>query len=135
MSDHVALKGLQTQRDTILTEMNCLKQQIVDAQEVLNGLRNALQKHQNRLNSVDREVEQLKKKAIDPIVSEHAILRYLERVVGLDIEAHKRVILPPETIEQIKKLGNGVYPVRGPKNFKIRVQGGTVTTVTSEDGQ
>jgi chromosome segregation ATPase len=132
VSDHVALKGLQTRRDSLSTELNTTKQQVGDALEVLNRLRDTMHQQQSQLSRLDNEIANFKKKQEKPIVTEHAILRYLERVVGLDIEAHKNVILPPETEAQIRHLGNGVYPVKGPKSFKIKVQNGAVVTVMME---
>lgn len=44
--------------------------------------------------------------ASQPIVSEHAILRYLERVKGMDIESLKNEILDHKTVEHIKFAKN-----------------------------
>lgn len=62
-----------------------------------------------------------------PEVSDHAIVRYLERVKGLDIKAIKEEIAPQHVRNQIRALGSGYYPVDG--KFKIRVKNGVVITV------
>jgi aspartate ammonia-lyase len=132
MSDHVALKGYQTRRDELLTEMNTIKNQVNDSLQTLNQLRDVLQQKQNRLNEIDREVTRLKQKHATPVITEHAFLRYFERVLGHDLEAIKQTILPPETVAQIQSLGNGVYPVKGAVPFRVRVQNNTVVTVTAD---
>lgn len=64
-------------------------------------------------------------------VSDHAVVRYLERVQGWDIEALKATIVPPEIRALAEKMGNGAYPVAGGK-YKVRVQGGVVVTVITD---
>lgn len=45
-------------------------------------------------------------------VSEHAILRYLERVEGVDIHEIEKKILTDELIDLTEKLGgSGIYPI------------------------
>jgi recombination DNA repair RAD52 pathway protein len=60
-------------------------------------------------------------------VSDHAIVRYLERVKGLDIEAIKKEILPDALSRAAKKMGNGFYPVNG--THKVRIKNQVVITV------
>lgn len=47
----------------------------------------------------------------EPTVTEHAIIRYLERVMGLDLDNIRNEILSPEVATQIKALGGGKYPI------------------------
>lgn len=47
------------------------------------------------------------------IVTEHAMLRYLERVDGLNTDALKERILGEETIKNHKVLGDGKFPIKG----------------------
>lgn len=64
----------------------------------------------------------------EPIVSEHAILRYLERIGGLDLEEIKNKILTTEIKNIISTLGgNGTYPNEG---FKVIMKDNIVTTIT-----
>lgn len=64
----------------------------------------------------------------DLIVSEHAILRYLLRVQGLDIAQVARDLVPDRIKEQIKMLGNGTYPIPE-KGFKIVVKENVIVTI------
>jgi len=59
-------------------------------------------------------------------VSDHAIVRYLERVKGLDIDAIRKELLPDD-VRQATLMGNGYYPVNG--THKVRVKDGVVITV------
>jgi hypothetical protein len=60
-------------------------------------------------------------------VTDHAIVRYFERVLGYDIEEIKAKILPDgKAVDNISKLGNCVYPI---DNFKVRIVNCKVITV------
>ncbi len=63
-------------------------------------------------------------------ISEHAIIRYMERVKGLNISDIEKQILTDEVLSLIDKLGgSGKYPVN---NFQIVVKDYTITTVVQE---
>ncbi|WP_226779541.1 hypothetical protein [Oceaniglobus trochenteri] len=64
------------------------------------------------------------KKSIAP-VSDHAVLRYLERVKGLDVEAVRREIGHLVDIHLDHPGASGV--ING--GFSYRIRGGVVTTV------
>jgi hypothetical protein len=60
-------------------------------------------------------------------VSEHAILRYLERISGLEIDNIEKLILNDEVLDMINKLGgNGAYPTN---EFKVVLKNYVVTTI------
>lgn len=59
-------------------------------------------------------------------VSDHAVVRYLERVKGMDIASIRKEILP-DNVKQATIMGNGYYPVNG--THKVRVKDGVVITV------
>ena len=66
-----------------------------------------------------------------PVVTEHAILRYLERVKGIDIIAIEREILNPKTIETINTHGIGPskIPLSTVRGCRLVVDDKTVITV------
>lgn len=45
------------------------------------------------------------------VVTEHALLRYLQRVEGIDLEAVCQAIATPELEHAVATLGNGKYPI------------------------
>ena len=63
-------------------------------------------------------------------VSEHALLRYCERVLNIDLEEAKQAILSDSVVDLMAKLGNnnGEYPVKE-GGFKIVVKNKTVVTI------
>ena len=88
---------------------------------------------QIQLNDTCRKVEEIKTtvrkiKCDEITVSEHAIIRFIERVDEIDTEAIKREILSDDTIAKIRTLGNGKYPINEGKN-KIVVKNNVVITV------
>lgn len=65
----------------------------------------------------------------DLIVSEHAILRYMERIEGLDIDRVRKILLDQQIIDCHKKLGNnGEYPSLD-SSFKVKIKNNVITTV------
>jgi len=68
--------------------------------------------------AVCKSIDELK--VVDPIVTEHAILRYLERTMDLDMDEIKNKILSESTVEQIKILGNGKYPIGGGRKVVVK---------------
>ena len=63
-------------------------------------------------------------------ISDHAIVRYLERIQGVDIAQAKRDILTDIVLDQYNTLGDGTYPN---KNFKIIIRNSTVTTIIIDE--
>jgi len=77
-----------------------------------------LQKNKAILNKIKNIQEEIRKLSLrELVVSEHAILRYLERQDYLDLEFIKESILTDEVKAFHKKLGNGKYPIG---NTKLR---------------
>lgn len=60
-----------------------------------------------------------------PSVTDHAVLRYLERVMGVDVEAIRDGLLTPE-IKQAIRLGAKSVTVQG---VTFKVEGPRIVTV------
>lgn len=82
---------------------------------------------ERNLKKIEEEMKKFKN-GNKIIVSEHAILRYLERTMGLDIKAIEKEILTDETLKQYRTLGNGKYPVEN--GCKAVIKDNVVITVT-----
>lgn len=53
-----------------------------------------------------------KRRAPNPTgITDHAVLRYLERVMGVDVEAVRRAILTPDNKALIARLKSGKFPI------------------------
>ena len=69
----------------------------------------------------------------DVIVSDHAIVRYLERIEGIDIEAIRKKIIGDGRINQaVKTLENGSFPSED-GTFTLRVRDKVVVTVIKNE--
>jgi len=98
-------------------------------------LRTNIKDEQRRLTICNTEIkarEKEKTKLVNDkgiIVSEHAILRYLERVGKLDIESVQKQILTKEVENQIGILnGNGKISIDG---YTIVIKNSVITTITN----
>jgi len=80
---------LTSQRDRVDGSLAALKQ---ERQEILTALNHAQQLLNRRRGAVKKE----------PSVSTHALLRYIERVLGVDIAAVEREILTPANVAAIR---------------------------------
>ncbi|MFA6904409.1 MAG: hypothetical protein WC236_15145 [Gallionellaceae bacterium] len=65
----------------------------------------------NKIGAINKEIAALSPTEI--IISEHALLRYLERAMGFDLAEISKSILSEANKTAIKKMGSGVYPVAG----------------------
>lgn len=124
-ADHVALKGLQTTREKLSGEITVARKEQDRLQKRVNELR-------RDLTATEKKIQTLTERNAKVVISEHALLRYFERVLGFDIESIKQTLLPEQVEQQVKVLGGGVYPVDN--KFKVRIRGNTVLTVLTEEG-
>ena len=111
--DHVELKNLQTQITKSQTELDGAKQEREQVGQKVTSIN-------NRLQSLQSQVDRLTRKKKNVVVSEHAILRYLERVHGVDIEALKQEIMPDSIKDSIETVGSGRYPVNGTHTLLVK---------------
>ena len=104
--DHVELKRLQTQLKQEKSELKAAEQTSQQATQKVS-------KHQQRIASLNKTISKITEGKKKIVISEHAILRYLERHKGLDIEAIKKEILPEKISELVVELGGkGKFPVQ-----------------------
>lgn len=62
-------------------------------------------------NSIESKLKRLQDSKTDElIVLEHAMLRYIERVIGIPLDDIKAKIATSSVINVAKTLGNGTYP-------------------------
>ena len=101
MSDSTELKHLQT---LLSNEKHTLYEQ----QSKITVCRQAYNKINRRIKSLEYKIDKL---TTHIVVSEHAILRYLERVEKFDLEGIKKKILLQE--KAMDSLGDGKFPCDG----------------------
>lgn len=85
---------------------------------------------EKQIKEVELKIRKLKGANGSIIVSEHAILRYLERVYGLDLVKIKQEILPERIAAQAKAIGNGRY---GVIDHTLLIKNNVVVTVLTDE--
>lgn len=79
----------------------------------------------NQLMLLRDRLDAMKPKAIK--ISDHAIVRYLERQAGIDIEAIRKSILESKLPDMVATLGgSGKFPVNG---YQVVLKDYTVVTI------
>ena len=114
------LKKLNTLQVKLQSEIEAIKIE----REILN---NKLQSAERNLGKILEEIKKLKE-GNKIIVSEHAMLRYIERVLGIDLKEIERRILTDEVKEQYKIVGNGRFPIND--EFRALIRDNVVVTIT-----
>jgi hypothetical protein len=113
------LKALQTRLREAKTEAEtCLER----ARRANDACSDALK----RVKQIEASIRELEESAKEPIVSEHALLRYIERFMGVDLESVRRAILTENAVKLIKFAKNGKINTDG---RRLIVKNGTVVTV------
>lgn len=78
-------------------------------------------------DSIQIKISQIKNKNVDLKVSDHAILRYLERIQGVDVQSVRDKLLTPKLKEFVATVGgNGTFPIEG---GKVVIRDNTIITV------
>lgn len=128
---HDELKRLDTRRHKLRIKLKELSENLKTEVEIVR--REAIQTQIYQIEKELHEIKQARKllyESNNVVVTEHAIVRYFERVLGYDISEIKSHIVPQKTADQIKVCKTGLFPVN---NFKLRVKKGTVVTLVKGD--
>lgn len=112
------LKALNTQKGDIINKIIPIKKDIKERQKELS-------KKQQELSSVENKIKALT--SGDLTISEHAILRHIERVEKFDIKLIEDKIMT-ELKSFYSSMGNGSYPIFG--KFRAIIKNGVVVTIT-----
>jgi len=81
----------------------------------------------DRYNDLKSKIKEAKKK---PNISEHAIVRYFERVRGINVQEIRDNLLSKKIINQINVLGSGKIPM---EDCTLIVKDKCVVSVISKD--
>lgn len=113
------LKQLQTRLAKAEVERTTARQEVKLAQKRESDL--------NKLCSdLQQRVKAMQQKEPDVIVSEHALVRYFERVLGYDLDGIRDTIVSEQARIFIDNFGSGKIPSNG---FRIVVKDRVVVTV------
>ena len=116
------IKGLESQLKIISGRAKAKKQEFISAQKEYNQMIISEKQLKDKIESLEKPKELR--------VTEHAILRYLERVNKIDLKEIEKAILTPELIKMTEVLGkNGKFPIN---DFNIVIRDGSVVTVEKD---
>jgi hypothetical protein len=93
------------------------------------SLRAEISRQTQQINTIKNELDRRNRPAPVPRISDHALLRYIERVHGVNIDQLRETILSPNIVKAIQ-AGAGAVIVQG---IKLIVNGFTIVTVLGED--
>jgi len=125
MTSSQELKRLQSLLNQLQLEFKALK-------ESGTRLKMEIATKEKQIKEVEQKIHTLKGANENIIVSEHAIIRYLERVYKLDLEKIKGEILPTTIAKQAKVIGNGRY---GVVDHTLLIKDNVVVTVLTDNMQ
>jgi chromosome segregation ATPase len=114
-----SLKNKQTLVAKLKLEREKMVQELKELQRSVAHKEAQIKKHEEELLKMQEGAKNL-------IVSEHALLRYLERVYKLDLSKLESEIVPEELQRQVSEYGNGTYKL---ENFSIKVVENVIVTV------
>jgi DNA gyrase/topoisomerase IV subunit A len=111
------LKHLQVRQTQLSAEVDQLT-------KTMRELQRQLAEKNQSLNIVRKEIREITE--MKPIVSEHALLRYCERILNIDLKEIEKKLLSDKNIEIIEQIRSGKIPV---ENFMMVVKNKIVTTI------
>lgn len=81
---------------------------------------------------LDNEINGLRRIIDPPRVSDHAMLRYLERKFNLDMKEIHEAILSPKILAQYAQLGDGKFPIEGEELRSVIVEHTVVSVIPNK---
>ncbi len=108
---HLSISDLRAKRVDLDSKLARLNSQVT-------GLRIEIQNFTHEASAIDNELRRRSIPVQEPRLSDHAILRYIERAFNIDIDAIKERIMTPDVVQAIKN-GASAVTVEGIK-FKIK---------------
>ena len=115
------LKGLESQLHKAESEVALCKVELLSKQKEYDTLR-------KNLNIIKEKISKLTSNT-EIIISEHALLRYVERVLNIDIEEISNSILTDQFKTLVYTLGDGKIPLNN--DFTAIVKDNVLNTIIS----
>lgn len=122
MSKEIELKRLITQAKELRADFAVAVDEVKKAQRKVSKLKSLVDDCQEKIDSFTVNEDKL-------VVSEHAIIRYIERSIGIDRKEIIETILEEMRVDSYAKLGDGKYPIG--KKLKAVIKSGVVVTVVN----
>lgn len=122
------LDTLQERAAEIQDALTLLNAKARPFRESLSSIDREMNEHRAELEALKGQIEQLRAK---PRVSDHAVIRYLERKYGFSFEAVREGLLTPAVLAAMDMGAEGVKVDGG----SLKIRGRTVTTFIGKAGQ
>lgn len=115
----------KTQKE-LQSQLKTVKSEISEMNTELNRKAKEIRFKKEMAANIQKEIDKYNNPK-ELVVSEHAYLRYFERVKGFDLEAIKKEILSEKVLSLMEKLGpSGHFPNDG---YRVVLKDNTVTTI------
>lgn len=129
--------------DGIAQEISRLKREIGILHELIVHHRSQAEAAEEEIGIVKKRIEMFRDISDNHLanksgdgnrieVTDHAVIRYIERVMGIDVGRIRDKISGGEVARCAKTIGDGRYPVE--KGVKAVVKGGKVVTIIKYGG-
>jgi hypothetical protein len=105
-----------------------LQQESERLERLLGETETAIGDLRARLGQVRVELQRRLRPSPEPRVSDHALLRYIERVYGVDVDAARSEIMTPAIVTALKS-GASAVTVKG---IRMVAKEGVIVTVTTD---
>ena len=102
-----------------------LQQEQTKVEGGLSDCENIAAEFRNQLQLIKAELSRRLKPAPEPRVSDHALMRYIERVIGIDVGKIRSEILTDRAKEALRAGATG-YSING---VKFKAKNGVLVTV------
>ncbi len=118
------------QYQTLIAKVKLEHEQLI---QEYKALKSKMDKSTKLIKNYEEELIKLKNSNSALIVSEHAILRYLERVYKLDLFKIEAEIASQELFTKVQEFGSGTYT--STEGYRVKVVDGVVVTILNQQTQ
>lgn len=125
------ISDLERQAREIDTEANTAAASVKAMRANAQALRDKVRARRALERLIAAETRDIAKSA-SVVVSEHALCRYVERVIGIAPDELRGKVVPADVEAVIRQMGDGTYPVGD--THRVKVRGGVVVTVLTNEG-
>lgn len=124
------LKQKKTQLEKVKVEIVAKQNDLKEHSKQLSAIQKEINNLKDKQVGLEKDVNEIMNCKLELVVTEHAILRYLERSSCINIEDVKSKIMSENVIKQFAVLGNGQYPIAN--GLRVVIRGNTIVTVVGE---
>jgi sugar-specific transcriptional regulator TrmB len=122
------VKQLRNQLAKIDNDIEAIKLELSNKQKELNFKRKMFDEIRNKIENIEKGIDG------EICISEHAFLRYFERVLGYDLDQISKDIITDKVKDYIEKLGgSGTYPTgkfdKEEKEYRVTLKNNIVVTM------